>query len=112
MQNLQQTDEFLTALFSTFGEGFRSFGDGVQINDAAALFDEALLWQKGIEGFATSFPGEAAAASVEKIEELFAKYYTILTGYGLSEILASAIVSNAKGIFLVYVALQQGKTTE
>lgn len=112
MANLKETTEFLDAVFGTVGEGVRSFNDGAQVTDLVNFFDEALLWQQGIKGFAENFPKEAATATVVSVDELFAGYQTKLTTSGMDPILAAAIVTHTKGIYLTYVAIKRGNQEE
>ncbi|MEO1210781.1 MAG: hypothetical protein AAFX78_14695 [Cyanobacteria bacterium J06638_20] len=102
MQNLPQTGEFLEAFFGTLAQGVTSFRDGAQVTDILAFVDEAEMWRKGIEGFASNFRGEATAASPEAIDELFSPYYVQLSGAGVKPMLAYAIVNGVKSIFTIY----------
>lgn len=106
---LKETTEFFDAAFGTVAQGIESFADGAQVSDVASFFDEALLWQKGVQGFAESFGPEATAATVPQIHSLFDKYEQNLVSAGLEPVLAAAAVTQTKGFYLIYAALKRGQ---
>ncbi len=102
MQGLKETSEFLDAMFGTIGQGVESFKDGAQITDILSFVDEAEMWKKGVEGFASGFKGEAVEATPAAIDELFLPYYDRLYAAGIKPMLAYAIVNGVKSIFTIY----------
>ncbi|MEO1263911.1 MAG: hypothetical protein AAFZ15_34215 [Bacteroidota bacterium] len=70
--------------------------------------DEAELWKKGIEGFASNFRGEAMRAVPEAIDQLFDPQYQKLVTAGVKPILSYAIVNGMKGIFATYAVSAGG----
>jgi hypothetical protein len=108
--DLKQTREFADALFGTIAQGVISFKDGVQITDILQFVDEAELWKKGIEGFATNFRGEAVSSDPAIIETVFNPQYDKLVAAGVKPMLAYAIVNGVKAIFTTYaVAAASGQ---
>lgn len=108
--DLKETREFADALFGTIAQGVVSFKDGVQITDILAFVDEAELWKRAIEGFASNFRGEANAAVPAAIESVFNPQFDKLVAAGISEMLSYAIVNGVKAIFTTYaVAAASGQ---
>lgn len=109
--DLKETREFADALFGTIAQGVTSFKDGAQISDILSFVDEAELWKKGVEGFASNFKGEAVAAVPAAIEAIFNPQYDKLIAAGVSEMLSYAITNGVKGIFATYaVAAASGQS--
>lgn len=106
---LKETTEFFDAAFGTVAQGVKSFADGAQVGDIADFFDEALLWQRGVQGFASSFGPEATQATVPQIHALFDKYEQSLVQAGLEPVLAAAAVTQTKGFYLIYAAFKRGQ---
>ncbi|MEL6968623.1 MAG: hypothetical protein AAFO02_00530 [Bacteroidota bacterium] len=106
---LPETTEFFDAVFATIAQGVQSFSDGADLVDIPAFFDEALLWQKGVNGFAENFGPEAQTAGLTSIHSMFDGYESQLITSGLDPILAAAAVTQTKGFYLIYAALKQGQ---
>jgi len=109
MANLKETTEFFDAFFATVAQGIKSFEDGVQLLDIADFFDEALIWQRGVQGFAEAFGPEAVEADLGSIHDLFSKYELQLASAGLDPVLAAAAATGAKGFYLTFAAVKRGQ---
>lgn len=111
-QPLPETQEFVTPIFRTIATGVQQFKDGVQVSDIIPFVPLAALWQKGIEGFADNFKGEAQLAQPTDIEGIFNPNFEILVDAGIEPLLAYTIVNNLKGIYAVYAVAAQSSNKE
>lgn len=103
----KETAELINAIFDTTAEAFRSFGDGVGLDDIPKFFDEAIGWPKAVQGIG-KLGEEAMSVDDKGVEELFESQRGKLVEAGVNQMLAGAIITNAKGLYYVFAAIKQG----
>jgi hypothetical protein len=108
MSNIPQTAELIDTAFDTGVQGVVSFSDGAQWTDIADFFDEAMDWNKAIQGLAENFQPEAAVATPQDVESLFNAQMDKLTVIAkIHPMLAGAIVSGLKSSYYAFCTITQ-----
>jgi len=105
---LKETKQLLDSIVDTAVQAIEVASDKkFDVFEITKFLDEAIGWEKAINGLVTAFIPEAESATPVEVENLFDEQYNKLTGVGVNLMLAGAIVSSLKSVYYTYCAVVQ-----